>query len=82
MSSLVRRGSGFAVTILITVCFGCGSGNQKGPTTTEKTGPAASAESAPKTTMQKLKSADEGERIEGAKKAVETYGTKKEGTGQ
>jgi hypothetical protein len=76
-----RRGSGFAVTILITVCIGCGSGTEAGSTPAAKSGPAAPAESPPKTTVEKLSSGVEGDRIEGAKEAVERFGAKPEGTG-
>ena len=77
-----RRGSWFAVTILITVCIGCGSGKEAGSTPAAKSGPAAPDESTQKTALKKLGSGDQSERIQGATEAKEKFGAKPEGTGQ
>jgi hypothetical protein len=81
MTKSVRRGSAFALTITITVCFGCGSGKQGGSAPGANSSPTASAESTQKTALQKLGSGDESERIQGATEAAEKFGAKPEGTG-
>jgi hypothetical protein len=82
MSWPIQCGPAVVAAVLIVACFGCGSGNQKESTAGEKPGATASPQPASKAILEKLHSTDESSRIEGAKAAVEKFGTKPQGGGK